>query len=82
MFNGRFAVSAARYRALEPRIVRVTAEGYLAALFGVGYEPGNQVRADFDEPVGDRIFALDDVNELVGQVNAFPIQVPELGLGP
>ena len=68
--------------ALEPRIVRVTAEGDLAALFGVGCEPGNQVIADFDETVGDRIYALRDVNQLVGQVNALPIQVPKLGLGP
>ena len=68
--------------ALEPRIVRVTPEGDPAALFGVGCELGNQVIADFDETVGDRIFALGDVNQLVGQVNAFPIQVPELGLGP
>ena len=54
--------------ALEPRIVRVTAEGDVAALFGVGCEPGNQVIADFDETVGDRIFALGDVNQLVGKL--------------
>ena len=70
------------YSALAPRMVRVTAEGGLAALFGVGCEPGNQVIAVFDETVGDRIFALGDVNELAGQVNALPIQVPKLGLGP
>ena len=68
--------------ALEPRIVRVTAEGDLAALFGAGCEPGNQVIADFDETVGDRIFALRDVNQLAGQVNVFSIQAPELGLAP
>ena len=68
--------------ALEPRIVRVTAEADLAALFGVGCKPGNQVIADFDKTVGDRIFALGDVNELVRQVDALPIQMPELRLGP
>jgi hypothetical protein len=68
--------------ALERRIVRVTAEGDLAPLFGVGGEPGNQVIADFDKTVGDRIFAPGNVNQLVGQANAFPVQAPELGLGP
>ena len=58
------------------------AEGHLAALFGVGCKPGNQVIADFDETVGDRIFALRDVNQLAGQVNVFSIQAPELGLAP